>query len=383
MPAKRLSEDQIRVLITAYVANDHNVTATFRATGFSRNAVYLYADMWRKGELSSIEGLPVYQAATPSSSLKTTESGTPEWVAAMAEWYRINQMPMPELPGVVIKPERPEPRSSSTAPEIIGSELIDTDGFYRVIVTPDCQLPYEDEVAMSAVERYAADNKFDEWIDLGDYLDLDFLSRYNIGNARANANKKLFEHYHYGREVLDRRLKILRSNNPDAKYTMIEGNHDYRVESFLDTQPALEGLLEVEEGLELKNKGVRWVRFWRDKSLYRVGKALFCHGLYTSKYHAEKMVTHYGQNIFYGHTHDVMEFPKVLHGHGKTIVGQSLGCLCKYDQSYIKGAPSNWQQAFMEIWFFPTGEFTYYVPRIFNGRFIAPNGKLYTGKGAL
>ena len=42
------------------------------------------------------------------------------------------------------------------------------------------------------------------------------------------------------------------------------------------------------------------------------------------------MVMAYGVCIFYGHTHDVMEFPLVTWGDNRTLVGKSLGCLCDY-----------------------------------------------------
>lgn len=250
---------------------------------------------------------------------------------------------------------------------------------YRVIVTPDSQFPYEDVAANNAVEQYVADNKFDEWVDLGDFMDFDFLSHHNEGLHRLNAGKLLKQHYTYGREVLDRRLSVLHKNNRKASMTMIEGNHDARVETFLNKNPQLEGMLEVEEGLGLKKRKIEWIRFWRDGSIYKIGKAGFCHGLYTSKYHAAKMVENYCCNIFYGHVHDVMEFPKVMHGKDEVVVGQSLGCLCRLDQAYIKQNPKNWQLAFGDFFFTKEGLFTYYVPRILDSKFVAPTGKIYQG----
>lgn len=252
---------------------------------------------------------------------------------------------------------------------------------YRVVVTPDAQFPYEDRAANNAVEQYVADNKFDEWIDLGDFMDFDFLSTHNEGKHRLNAGKLLKQHYAYGREVLDRRLEALHTNNKKAQMTIIEGNHDARVEAFIDKNPQLEGLIEVEEGLGLAERNVQWVRFWRDGSIYKIGKAGYCHGLYTSRYHAAKMVENYCCNIFYGHVHDVMEFPKVMHGKDEVVVGQSLGCLCRLDQAYIKQNPKNWQLAFGDFFFNRDGLFTYYVPRIFNSQFVAPTGKVYKGRG--
>jgi hypothetical protein len=301
--------------------------------------------------------------------------------AAFLEFARQNGLPVQASIQVAASEPIPPPKFHTTtpAPAVIGSETINCQDVYRVIVTPDAQVPYDDPIAMRAVEMYVADNRFDEWVDLGDFMDFDFLSRHNEGKHRLNANKLLKEHYDYGKTILDRRLRALRKNNPDAKMTMIEGNHDYRAEAFLDKNPNLEGMLEVEEGLGLKERGIQWIRFWRDGTAYRIGKALFVHGRYVSKYHAAKMVETYCENVFYGHVHDVMEFPKVMHGREKVVVGQSLGCLCRYDQAYIKENPKNWQQAFAEFYFLPTGHFTYYVPRIIQGRFVAPNGKVYDG----
>jgi len=273
------------------------------------------------------------------------------------------------------------PNNYRRAPHIIGKKQVQTgtSGIRRVIVTPDAQLPYEDGSAMRAIEKYVASQRFDEWIDLGDYLDFDFISRHNIGELRLNAGKKFEEHYAYGREVLDRRLAAIRRKNKDAKMTMLEGNHDWRPESYIDKHPELEGTLEVERGLELRDRGVEWVRSWRDGTLYRVGEAFFTHGLYTGTHHTKKMVEAYCVNIFYGHVHDVQAYSKVMHGRGKVVVGQSLGCLCREDLSYIGNNPKNWQLAFGEFWFRPNGLFGYSVVRIFDGVFVAPNGGIYDG----
>lgn len=58
-------------------------------------------------------------------------------------------------------------------------------------------------------------------------------------------------------------------------------------------------------------------------------------------------------------------------------MGQSIGCLCEYDQAYMKGKPSNWQQGFMVLFLLPNGNYMYYTPRIFDHKFIGPDGVLY------
>jgi len=45
----------------------------------------------------------------------------------------------------------------------------------------------------------------------------------------------------------------------------------------------------------------------------------------------------------------------------------------------MQGQPDKWQQAFGHFYFWPNGEFQYNVVRIFGGKFIGPDGEVYTG----
>jgi hypothetical protein len=249
---------------------------------------------------------------------------------------------------------------------------------YRVIVIPDLQVPYEDKRSLAAVEKYMADETWDEYINLGDFLDFDNISVHNKGKIGLNEGKTIDGFYKAGNVILDRHQKILRANNKKAKFTLLEGNHDYRIEKYIEEHPESKGLLEVEKGLCLKERGIKFVRCYSKGELYKLGKSYWHHGLYCGGNHAKKMVDNFGVNVFYGHTHDVSLHSKVQWGKDKTIVGQSLGCLCDYEQSYIKMNPTNWQHAFGVFYYLPSGYFTYYVVRIFNHSFVAPNGKIYS-----
>lgn len=253
------------------------------------------------------------------------------------------------------------------------------EGIYRVIVVPDLQVPYEDKRSLRAVEQYMSDNRWDEYINLGDFMDFNCISHHNAGQLRKVENQRILADYEAGNAILDRHQAIIRKRSPKAKFTLLEGNHDYRIERYLDENPAAQGMLELDVGLRLKQRGIEFIRCYKDGKVYNIGNAYFHHGLYTNEHHAKKHVDRYGVNIFYGHTHDVQSFSKVILGKDKTLVGQSIGCLCRYDQSYIKGNPTNWQQAFGVFYFLPDGYFDYYVVRIFKHRFVSPEGKVYQG----
>lgn len=246
----------------------------------------------------------------------------------------------------------------------------------KVLVLPDIHCPVEDKLTLGAVEAYMKDFQPDELIYLGDLLDLNCISAHNVTNLRAVEAQRLDKDFAAAREILVRHRKLLPSG---AKVTYLEGNHEHRLARYVDANPQTEGILDVERQLGLRDLKIRYIRSWSKGEVYRVGKAAFIHGVYVSPTHAKQHVEAYGENIFYGHVHSTESHAKTKHGDNKTSIAQSLGCLCKYDQSYMLGKPSRWQQAFGVFYFFPDGFFNYYVVSIFKHRFTAPNGVVYGG----
>jgi hypothetical protein len=261
----------------------------------------------------------------------------------------------------------------------ISRKLPDND-LYKVIVTPDRQVPFHDEDSHQAICDYVSASEFDEWVDLGDFMDFDQISRFSAGNLRAVAGRRIMEDYEVGRRVLDENLAALRASSDKPRFTLLEGNHDVRIEKWLDFHPEMVGAVELQNGLGFDERAIDFVRCYSKGESYRIGKQWFHHGLYHGNNHARKHVSMFGSNIAYGHTHDVQSYTQARLAHDGPIVGQSLGCLCREDLSYIKGRPTNWQQAFGEWTFFPDGTFSYNVTRIINGRFVAPGTRKVYGR---
>ena len=244
-----------------------------------------------------------------------------------------------------------------------------------VLVIPDLHCPYEDKRSLGAVEQVMKEYRWDEIIQIGDFMDLDCISDHNKGKLKTIEGKTIQKDFDQGNAILDRWQKLA----PKTKITILEGNHDERMLRYIDANPQLAGVVEVPKLLNLAKRGINWVPSWSEGKVYRIGNAYFTHGLYTNQYHAAKMVQRFGVNIFYGHLHDTQCFPLVMRGEDKTIVGQSLGCICRYDQKYMRNAPSNWQQAFADFHFFDdNGFFQYNINRIFKSRFYF-RGKVYQG----
>jgi hypothetical protein len=254
--------------------------------------------------------------------------------------------------------------------------------FEKWLILPDLQIPYEDSITLAAVEEYmkdiqASSEPFDGWLQIGDFLDFNELSRYNDG-SEGSVVDELEDSYQAGNGFLDRHQGIM---GKKCRYVLLEGNHDFRAydQAKKNINKKFRGYLNYEKHLKLKQRKIKWVKSWQNGEMYKIGKAYFRHGLYTNQYHAKKMVERHGVNIFYGHTHDVMEIPVVQMGKDKTLAGKSLGCLCDYNQKYLRGAPTNWQQAFAVFYFEPDGYFNEYTTRIFTHSFRSKEGKYYDG----
>jgi predicted phosphodiesterase len=247
----------------------------------------------------------------------------------------------------------------------------------RWIVSGDYQVPFHDDRALTAFEKFMAAHRWDGYVNLGDFLDFDTISHFNVGNVRSILNRQLSNDFEAANKILDRHQAIVRKRNPKAKFVLLEGNHDFRVETWLDSNPQFEGMLDIPKLLHLQERGFKWVKSWSKGEVYKIGKASFVHGLYTNQYHARKMLDAEAASVFYGHTHDMMCIPRTRRDKADLQVGQSLGCMCEVEQSYMKGKPSNWQQGFGVFHFLPDGTYTYYTPRIIAGRFVGPDGVLY------
>lgn len=251
------------------------------------------------------------------------------------------------------------------------------------IVLPDTQLPYVDLQTLAAVEAFMKDvqaskQPFTGWLQLGDFLDFNEISRFAEGEEDS-IEDDIQDSFAAGRAFLARHRAIM---GPKAEMVLLEGNHDYRAEAFLlkNGNRRWRKTLDYRRQLQLDDLGVKWVKTWSEGKLFQKGNAYFTHGLYTNQYHAMKMVQRFGCSIYYGHLHDVMEIPLVQRGPDKTLVGKSLGCLCDYNQKYTRGSPTNWQQAFAVFYFFPDGYYTEHTMRIFKHRFVGLNDRVYDGR---
>jgi len=242
---------------------------------------------------------------------------------------------------------------------------------YKVLVLPDVHL----ELGMSTEAVETALNfgeyfKPDETVILGDFINFDYISHFVEKDLIARENKRLFKDFGNANAILN----IIQGFTKE-KTTYLIGNHERRLDVWVRQHPEVEGLISLKLNLKLKDRGIEAVP---EGAIYKVGHARFTHGWYCIQYHAKRSVEYAGDNIFYGHVHDVQSYSKPNCEQLPTI-GQSLGCLCELNPEYMRNKPNRWVNAIGIFYLDAKGVFTYYVPIFINRKFIW-NGKTFGGK---
>ncbi len=248
------------------------------------------------------------------------------------------------------------------------------------IIVPDIHASVRgehDADALATVAEFMESRRFDGYLNLGDLIDFSIISSHNIGNLKAVEGGRILEEYRVADAILTQHEKIIRTNNPKAKMVYLEGNHEYRIQRYIEAHPELEGMLEVDKVLNLAKRRIDWVRSWSKGELFRLGNCSFHHGLFCNDTHAKKMVQRFGRSILYGHTHDLQIYSSHGYPADNVLIGASLGCLCRIPQQYLRGAPTRWAQA-ITIFEYDTsrGDFWFHPIRLNNHKIIF-DGRIY------
>jgi hypothetical protein len=318
---------------------------------------------------------------------------TPSAVSAIV--YRGQKREQPAVAQPVIIPARYTETLTSTDFEIQPAQprsimvpqsdsLVDEHGRYeltkgeRWCILPDTQIPFHDQRSLDAVLQYLSSQRWDGCIQLGDFMDWDFCSRWSADNARKAEGQRFLQEYITANDVLDQIQVAVRTHNPDCHLIVLEGNHDWRVQNVIDKTPSLAGMIDMESNLRFDERNALFWRYWVHKKPIIIGKAYFIHGDFIGTHHAKKTADSYHRNVFYGHTHALQAYTKTTLAED-SVQCWSLGTLSRFDLEYMGKRPSSWMQCFAEFYFRPDGSFNHYVTNVIDHSFTAVNGDYYAG----
>ena len=239
----------------------------------------------------------------------------------------------------------------------------------KVIVLTDVHIADVCPKDYLPVKKFIKSFKPDEIVLLGDFMDVSSLSAWDYDKKRIMEGKRFKKEIDCANIELDFLQKYAK------KITYIMGNHEDRLERYLDKNPEMEGLIEIETILKLKERKIKFVKL---NDLYKLGDMYFTHGMYTNIYNARKHLQTLGCNVCYGHQHSTQTAMQNM-AMQKPYMAYALGTLGDKKPDYLRNRPGNWINQFAIFYYNDTnGNFNLYPINVIKSKFIW-NGKVYGG----
>ena len=315
------------------------------------------------------------------SSVSTRNDAVPYW------------NPVQNARPVIVKPIEKKPLTNS--------------GWKTAIVLPDPQIgyrlfdegdegdldPFHDEAAMNvALQIIQYEENVYQVVNLGDFLDLPSQGRFAQEATFANMTQRAIDRGHYF-------LAQQRVAAPSAEIVLIEGNHDRRLQNFVEMNAVSAfGLKRAEKPsewpvmslpflLRLDELRVSYIdsypagKHWINDKLRAIhGNKVRSNGSTAAAYTND--MPHI--STIFGHTHRLEIQSKTTFDRMGKIRNMAIspGCLCRVDGAVpsvngsigIDGRPAqefeNWQQGIAVIKYMDTGEFFVDLVQIEDGRTV-------------
>ena len=251
----------------------------------------------------------------------------------------------------------------------------------RIVLLPDFHHPHHNKIAVDAVFQFIKWFKPHAINIIGDAMNMDAIDLWKKkrGDNKHFEGKRIQEDYEsFDRDILTPLEKLIPR---DCEKTYMGGNHEDWINVLIGKDQNLEGMVEPEIKLRLKERGWEWIPYIKNnrRGIKQYGKLLVFHGDYTNKYHAAKNANTHSKSCVYGHVHDIQLYTKVFTDNYKSFhTAQSIGCLCELTPEFMRGRINRWVNAFGVLYVREDGLYNLYVPVIIKGKFVF-NGKVFDG----
>ena len=184
-----------------------------------------------------------------------------------------------------------------------------------------------------AAKAFAADMRPTVIVVHGDFLDFEYLGKWNRDLPLLNEDARYAKDCEYARRELAEWRSCCKT------MFFLPGNHEERVNIFVQRTPILAGMIGVRKDFGIDELGIGWKEF---NEVLKVGKLNFTHGWYYNKYHARKHLDEMGDHLFYGHVHDHQVAVKPVRATREPYMAMSMGCLCELNPAWKKNRPNEW-----------------------------------------
>lgn len=255
------------------------------------------------------------------------------------------------------------------------------------VVMPDSHGSHIDGAAFAAFQADLVSlrktGRLTRLIGLGDHIDCGgFLAQHHTMGYVSQLDEST---YADDLGAWENQLNIITDASGGARITLLEGNHEQRLEKWAVQQSLGNGkdahllmqAVSPQHRLNYEKRGIDYVRYGElregvpVRGAVRIGKCYFTHGTYCGPSAAQKHAAKFGAPVIYGHTHTPASFfGKTVHG--GTHAAWNFGHLSKNAPRFMHNAPDNWQHGYGVMLVSKSGHFSVIHVPIINGMSFLP-----------
>ena len=234
-------------------------------------------------------------------------------------------------------------------------------------------------IVFDIAKQIAKDLKPDGLGLLGDMVDCSGISRFTSKDWKNGAYETVDEIYDFKQQYFNPLVKACRNKDLDIK--MCCGNHEHRIEDFLERIKEKECEASYKDWKEKFNikRIIPEANIVAYNECHKIGKLYITHGEFHGNGHTRKHATVYGKNVLYGHLHTWDVTTVATKADNAIHSAYSMPCACKKNPKYMKNKSSAWVQGLMVGYFLPNGNY-HLIPVIIINKQTVFNGKLYYAK---
>lgn len=220
----------------------------------------------------------------------------------------------------------------------------------RIFIIPDTQVrPGVPTDHFDWLGQAIADYKPDQIIHLGDHWDFSSISRHMAVGSREAEGQRLLKDVQAGNMALER-LQKAQEGFRAKRSTLLMGNHEKRLETFLEASPVLEGILGMDM-LNTKQLGWEFVPYFHGSPKVTEIEGIYFAHYFTNintgrpiggnaAYKLNAIGSPYVQGHVQGYDIGTKQFAT-----GRTIRGITIGSCYLHDEPYKGAANAHWRGA--------------------------------------
>ena len=241
-----------------------------------------------------------------------------------------------------------------------------------ILAIGDCHVGLDKSLdRFDLVSNLIWDRKPDYIVIMGDFMDMDCLSRWDKDKRQKMEGRRYYKEIAQGNEALDRLFRSVMEGKTKARRSKrksyfpgiiyLEGNHEERLRRYLEYDPTFEGHVTIPKDMCLKDRGILWVPY---REYYYINDIGFTHiphnkikpisGIDVTTKAMKECTT---KSVVFGHTHELAMSNRHVEGMPHLQQSLNVGCFIDRRFDYTRGKVTNYWRGVILMYAWKPGRF--------------------------